>query len=123
MKAFNILLKKLFGNWKQNQAFFIAPFRIIQLGIFCRKKNWKLFMERYAGSRDLAHLIEPMSVSTSVQRAKDIETFLKKHPAPSTERTVSQVLERIHSNAAWLTRDRIPLATFLGLLNDLKRQV
>ncbi|HEY4516345.1 MAG TPA: M1 family metallopeptidase [Candidatus Paceibacterota bacterium] len=87
------------------------------------KKNWKLFMERYAGSRDLAHLIEPMSVSTSVQRAKDIETFLKKHPAPSTERTVSQVLERIHSNAAWLTRDRIPLATFLGLLNDLKRQV
>ena len=78
------------------------------------KKNWKLLLERYAGSRDLAHLIEPMGVSTSVSQAKDIEQFLKKHPTPGTERTMSQVLERIHSNAAWLAHDRKQLANFFN---------
>jgi len=77
------------------------------------KKNWKTFVERYSGSRELNYLLEPMGISTSVQRAKDIERFLKKHPAPGTERTVQQVLERIHSNAAWLVRDRQHLKKYL----------
>ncbi len=78
------------------------------------KAHWKLFMQRYAGSRDLLHLLEPMLVSASVGLAKDIQDFLKKNPAPGTERTLRQVLEHIHSNAAWLARDREQLATFLS---------
>ncbi|HEY4526761.1 MAG TPA: M1 family metallopeptidase [Candidatus Paceibacterota bacterium] len=76
------------------------------------KKNWKTFQKRYTGSRDVAHLIEPMGVSISTQRAQDIATFLKKNPAPGTERTVQQVLERIHSNAEWLARDRKELEKY-----------
>ncbi|HEY4521433.1 MAG TPA: ERAP1-like C-terminal domain-containing protein, partial [Candidatus Paceibacterota bacterium] len=78
------------------------------------KKNWKTFQKRYTGSRDVAHLIEPMGVSISTQRARDIAAFLKKNPAPGTERTVQQVIERIQSNAEWLKRDRDKLADFLG---------
>ena len=78
------------------------------------KKNWKLFRERYSGSRELSYLLEPMGVSTSVNRAKDIEAFLKKNPTPGTERTVQQVLEHIYSNAAWLKRDRTAIRNFLA---------
>jgi len=78
------------------------------------KKNWKTFQKRYTGSRDVAHLIEPMGVSISTQRARDIAAFLKKNPAPGTERTVQQVIERIQSNAAWLKRDRKKMAQFLN---------
>lgn len=78
------------------------------------KKNWKLFLERYGASRDTSNLLAPMAVSASVKRAKDIEHFIKKNPAPGTERTVSQVLEHIHSNAAWLIRDAGALAQFLS---------
>ena len=74
------------------------------------KKNWKFFNMRFAGARDLNYLLEPLGVSASVERAKDIEAFLRKHPAPGTERTALQVLERISSNAAWLARDRKKLS-------------
>ncbi len=77
------------------------------------KKNWKVFLERYAGSREVAYLLEPMGISTSKEIAKDIAAFLKKNPAPGTERTVQQVLERIESNAAWLARDKKKIESFL----------
>jgi len=77
------------------------------------KKNWGRFVQRFVGSRDLLYLLEPLGVSSSVKRAKEIRQFLKKNPAPGTERTVQQVLERINSNAAWLARDRKRLAAFL----------
>ena len=79
------------------------------------KKNWKLLRKRYQGSRELSYLLEPMGVSTSVGHAKDIEYFLKKKPTPGTERTGSQVLERIHSNAAWFARDRREISTFIDV--------
>ena len=77
------------------------------------KRNWKLLNERYAGSRDLAHLFEPFSVSTALSQAKEIQQFLKKNPAPGTERTEQQVLEHIYSNAAWLARERKTLGAYL----------
>jgi len=77
------------------------------------KTNWKLFLERYGASRELSYLLAPMGISTDVKRAKEIEVFIKKNPAPGTERTVQQVLEHIHSNAAWLQRDRLEIAKFL----------
>ncbi|PIR83629.1 aminopeptidase [Candidatus Kaiserbacteria bacterium CG10_big_fil_rev_8_21_14_0_10_51_14] len=78
------------------------------------KRNWKVFLERYGASREVSYLLSPLSVSTSVSTAKDIERFLKKNPAPGTERTVRQVLEQIRYNAAWLARDRKKLSEFLS---------
>lgn len=78
------------------------------------KANWETFLKRYSGSRELSYLIEPLGVSASLPLAKDLEAFLRKHPAPGTERTVRQVLERIRSNAAWLKRDRAALARFFA---------
>ena len=78
------------------------------------KRNWKLLRKHYSGSRELSYLLEPMGVSTSVKAAKDIESFLKKNPTPGTERTVSQILERIHSNAVWLKRDQNSLSELLS---------
>ncbi len=78
------------------------------------KQNWKLFLERYGTSRDVSNLLSPFSGSTSVERAKEFEQFLKKNPAPGTERTVQQVLEHIYSNAAWLKRDSKKIADFLS---------
>ncbi|MFA7310175.1 MAG: M1 family metallopeptidase [Candidatus Paceibacterota bacterium] len=75
--------------------------------------HWKALSLRYAASRELSYLLAPMEVSTSTKRAKEIEAFLRKHPAPGTGRTVQQILEHIHSNAAWLSRDKKSLAAFL----------
>jgi len=78
------------------------------------KKNWKTFLKRYSGSRELSYLLEPFSLATTEKWANDIGGFLKRNPAPGTDRTVRQILERIHSNAAWLTRDRKDIKTFLS---------
>jgi aminopeptidase N len=78
------------------------------------RHNWRAFQERYGGSRELSYLIEPMGISCSNERAKEIEEFFKRNPTPGTERTVAQVVERIRSNALWLARDRKKLAAFLA---------
>ena len=77
------------------------------------QSQWKVLFERYAAGRDLSYLLMPLQVSTSVALAEELQQFLKKHPAPGTERTVQQVLEHIRSNAAWIARDRKQLAVFL----------
>jgi puromycin-sensitive aminopeptidase len=78
------------------------------------KSNWKLFLERYGTSRDVSNLLSPLATSTFIERAQEIESFLKKNPAPGTERTLQQVVEQIRSNAAWLARDRKQLSAFLS---------
>ncbi len=77
------------------------------------QRNWKTFVERYSGGRDLAHLIEPLRVSSDPRIAKEIRQFLKKHPTPGTERTVQQVVEQIQANALWLSRNKKGLTAFL----------
>ncbi|MDR3571506.1 MAG: M1 family metallopeptidase [Candidatus Pacebacteria bacterium] len=77
------------------------------------KKNWGMFIDRYTGTRELSYLLEPFGVAASQAWASEIKQFLKKHPAPGTERTVQQVLERIYSNTAWLARDKTSIRDFL----------
>ena len=77
------------------------------------KANWTFFQTKFSGSRELAHLIEPLRVSTNILHAKELVAFLKKHPAAGTERSVQQVVEHIHANALWLKRNRASLATYL----------
>ncbi len=76
------------------------------------RTRWKTFIARYAGSRELSYLLESLALSTSLQRAKELEQFIKKHPTPGTERTVAQVLERIRSRSAWLAREKDSLTAF-----------
>ena len=42
---------------------------------------------------------------TTLDKARDVESFFEAHPAPAAERTIRQSLERIRSNALWLERD------------------
>ncbi|KAH8252193.1 hypothetical protein KR026_011809 [Drosophila bipectinata] len=78
------------------------------------KENNKQLLERYQGgfllSRLIKYLIENFA---SEERAKEVEDFFKANPIPGTERTVSQAVETIRLNAAWLARDRLQLTTYL----------
>nr|XP_016933786.1 puromycin-sensitive aminopeptidase isoform X2 [Drosophila suzukii] len=78
------------------------------------KENNKQLLERYQGgfllSRLIKYLIENFA---SEERAKEVEEFFQVNQIPGCERTVSQAVETIRLNAAWLQRDREQLALFL----------
>lgn len=76
------------------------------------QKHWPLLTERYSGGRELQHILESLSLSVSLARARELTRFLKAHPTPGTERTVDQVVEQIRSNAARVARDRKSLAAY-----------
>nr|AAG48733.1 puromycin-sensitive aminopeptidase [Drosophila melanogaster] len=77
------------------------------------KENNKQLLERYQGgfllSRRIKYLIENFAFE---ERAKEVEEFLQANQIPGCERTVSQAVETIRFNAAWLQRDREQLAIF-----------
>ena len=70
------------------------------------KANWKTFLDRYAGGHHLSNLLALAGYFTSPAKAKEIEKFFKKNPAPGAARAIAQALEKIRGNAAWLARDR-----------------
>jgi puromycin-sensitive aminopeptidase len=79
------------------------------------QEHWKEIKERYAGAHFLLpRLIESLNTFTTLKKAKEIEAFFKKNPAPEAQRTILQVLEKIESNAAWLKRDKEKIAKFLN---------
>ena len=51
---------------------------------------------------------------TTLDRAAEVEGFFAEHPAPSAARTVQQSLERIRQSAAWLDKNRAPLAAWFA---------
>lgn len=61
-------------------------------------------------ARLIKYLIENFA---SEERAVEVEEFFKKKQFPGTERTVSQAVETIRLNAAWLKRDRDSLTAYL----------
>lgn len=70
------------------------------------KNNWPLLLKRYpASGHILNRFIRPAAGFVSAADAKDFSEFFKKHKAPGAERAILQVLEKIYSNDAWLTRD------------------
>ena len=81
------------------------------------KKNWKLLKERYAGGHYFTRVFGPAGEFTRSADAKEIESFVAKNPVPEAKRTISQVLEQIHSNASWLQRDKKHIQTFLSRKN------
>ncbi|XP_017028738.1 puromycin-sensitive aminopeptidase isoform X2 [Drosophila kikkawai] len=78
------------------------------------KENNKQLLERYQGgfllSRLIKYLIENFATE---ERAREVEEFFKANHIPGCERTVSQAVETIRLNAAWLKRDKLALSAFL----------
>ncbi|KAH8375652.1 hypothetical protein KR200_004180 [Drosophila serrata] len=79
------------------------------------KENNKQLLERYQGGFLLSRLIKYLIENFATEdRAREVEEFFKTNQIPGCERTVSQAVETIRLNAAWLQRDRVALAAFLG---------
>jgi puromycin-sensitive aminopeptidase len=70
------------------------------------QKNWPTIYDRYHEDHLIVWPIKYLSEFTSLKKAKEIESFFKKHPVPAGKRTVQQTLEQIHLQAAWLKRDK-----------------
>lgn len=70
------------------------------------KDNSKKLLEQYQGGFLLARLIKYLTENfASEEKAAEVEKFFKENEFPGTERTVSQSIETIRLNAAWLQRD------------------
>ena len=75
------------------------------------KDNWAELDRRYGeGGFAIMRLVGIASAFTSLELHDDVERFFADNPAPGAARTVSQSLERIRLNAAWLERNRDELA-------------
>lgn len=62
----------------------------------------------------MARLIKYLTENFATEpRALEIETFFKEHELPGTERTVSQSVESIRLNDAWLARDLESITEYL----------
>lgn len=62
----------------------------------------------------LARLIKHLTENfTSEEQAKEVEDYFRANHFPGTERTVSQALETVRSNAAWLRRDLAQIEEYL----------
>lgn len=63
----------------------------------------------------MARLIKYLTENfASEARALEVENFFKEHELPGTERTVSQSVESIRLNAAWLSRDLETITCYLN---------
>uniref|UniRef100_A0A1A9WA91 Puromycin-sensitive aminopeptidase n=1 Tax=Glossina brevipalpis TaxID=37001 RepID=A0A1A9WA91_9MUSC len=78
------------------------------------KDNDQKLLEQYKGGFLLARLIKYITENfASEERAVEVEEYFKNKQFPGTERTVSQAVETIRLNAAWLKRDLDSLTKYL----------
>ncbi|XP_055688287.1 puromycin-sensitive aminopeptidase [Lutzomyia longipalpis] len=78
------------------------------------RENWRVLLEQYEGGFLLSRLVKYLTENfASEEKAKEVEAFFKEHQFPGTERTVSQSVETIRLNAAWLQRDLASTTEFL----------
>ena len=69
---------------------------------------------RFQGGFLLARLVKYLIENFATEeRALEVEDFFNKKQFPGTERTVSQAVESIRLNAAWLERDLKSLTAYL----------
>ncbi len=79
------------------------------------KKHWRALLKRYPASGHMINrFIKPAVHFVREQDAAELAGFFKKHPAPGAERAISQVLEKIYANAAWLNRDGKSIENWLN---------
>ncbi len=77
------------------------------------KKEWNNIVKKYSGGHLFSRFIKPAANFASDKDAKDIEQFFKTRESKGLDRTIQQVLEQIHSNAAWIKRDKKKIQNFL----------
>lgn len=83
------------------------------------KKNWKILVSRYGeGGLNLARVVKAIGSSAEQKHLKSFRKFFSAHEAPGASRAISQVLERLEGNIAWLKRDKKLIHTFLATLLD-----
>jgi puromycin-sensitive aminopeptidase len=76
--------------------------------------NWKKLISTYGGGGfTLARLVKALSGSAEPKHFKFFKKFFQTHEAPGAKRAISQVLERLESNIAWLKRDGKIIEKFL----------
>jgi puromycin-sensitive aminopeptidase len=80
------------------------------------KANWAELDRRYGeGGFGISTLVSLTWGFTTPEMREDVERFFRDHPVPAAERSISQALERISVNTAWLARNRSDLAAwFVG---------
>ena len=75
------------------------------------KDNWTELDRRYGeGGFAIMRLVGIASAFTTLEMHDDVERFFTDNPAPGAARTISQSLERIRLNDAWLGRNRDELS-------------
>lgn len=79
------------------------------------RERWAEFDGRYGqGGFIIARIVSITTEDfTTLDKAREVESFFEAHPAPAAERTIRQSLERIRSNALWLERDGESIARWL----------
>lgn len=81
------------------------------------ENNWLEFKKRYCGGHFLlSNLINSFSVFTESQKADHIEKFFISNPVHEAARSIAQTLEKIRSNADWLSRDKRGIENYLKTL-------
>ena len=79
------------------------------------KENWDEFSRRYSdGLFALSRLVGITSRFTTQEKLDDVEGFFDEHPTPGADRAISQSLETVRLNVAWLAHNRDDLATYFG---------
>ncbi|OHA17402.1 MAG: hypothetical protein A3H57_00930 [Candidatus Taylorbacteria bacterium RIFCSPLOWO2_02_FULL_43_11] len=83
------------------------------------KKNWKKLISIYGpGGHRTPRLVEPLSVFSDAKYANEIESFFKTKKV-GVERTVTQVCERIRSNANWKKNEEKPIWQWLNKYRNI----
>jgi puromycin-sensitive aminopeptidase len=78
------------------------------------QKNWKTLVSRYGeGGLTLGRAIKAISGSAEPKHFKSFKKFFATHPAPGAHRAISQVLEHLEGNIAWLKRDEKNIDDYL----------
>ncbi|MBP9839464.1 MAG: ERAP1-like C-terminal domain-containing protein, partial [Candidatus Pacebacteria bacterium] len=78
------------------------------------KQNWKMLVTRYGdGGMALGRMVKAIGGSAEKKHLDDFKKFFATHDAPGAKRSVDQVIERLESNVAWLTRDGKAIEKFL----------
>ena len=81
------------------------------------KENYDLFKNRYKSGFLIHHLVKSVSERfVDEEKAAMIEKYFEENSWPGTERDVSQAVETIRLNAAWLSRDGASIKKFFETL-------
>jgi hypothetical protein len=82
------------------------------------KANWDFFGKRYSLGGGISLLGRIVSTSTdsltAAEDSADVQAFFRTRETAAIERSIAQSVEKINSNAQWLSRNRQPVIEWLS---------